>query len=41
MAMFQIFTKTCKQVNGILIEPDMIVQVITKSVSNPIATNGG
>lgn len=41
MAMFQITTKTRKQVNGIRIEPGMSVQVVTQSMSNPVSTNGG
>lgn len=41
MAMFQITTKTRKQVNGIRIEPGMSVQVVTQSMSNPVITNGG
>ena len=41
MAMFQITTKTRKQVNGIRIEPGMSVQVVTQSTSNPVSTNGG
>ena len=28
-------------VNGILIEPGMIVQVVSQSFSNPVVTNGG
>ncbi len=39
--MFQITTKTRKQVNGIRIEPGMSVQVVTQSMSNPVSTNGG
>ena len=41
MAMFQITTKSRKQVNGIRIEPGMSVQVVTQSMSNPVITNGG
>lgn len=41
MAMFQITTKNRKQCNGIRIEPDMTVQVVTQSMSNPVNNNGG
>ena len=41
MAMFQITTKSRKQVNGIRVEPGMSVQVVTQSMSNPVITNGG
>lgn len=41
MAMFQITTKNRKQVNGIRIEPGMIVLVVTQSMSNPVTNNGG
>lgn len=41
MAMFQITTKSRKQVNGIRIEPGMSVKVVTQSMSNPVITNGG
>ena len=41
MVMFQITTKSRKQVNGIRIEPGMSVQVVTQSMSNPVITNGG
>ena len=41
MAMFQITTKSRKQVNGIRIEPGMSVKVVTQSMSNPVTTNGG
>lgn len=41
MALFQITTKSRKQLNGIRIEPGMTVQVVTQSMSNPVITNGG
>ena len=41
MALFQITTKSRKQLNGIRIEPGMTVQVATQSMSNPVITNGG
>lgn len=41
MPTFQITTKHRKNVNGILIEPEMTVQVVTQSFSNPVCTNGG
>ena len=41
MARFIITTKHVKNTNGIRIEPDMSVQVVTQSMSNPVTTNGG
>lgn len=41
MAMFQITTRNRRQLNGILIEPVMSVQVVTRDMSNPVTTNGG
>ncbi len=41
MAMFQITTRNRRQLNGILIEPGMSVQVVTRDMSNPVTTNGG
>ena len=41
MPLYQITTKYRKSVNGIRIEPGMSVQVVTKSLSNPVVTNGG
>ena len=41
MPIFQITTKIRRNVNGILIEPGMIVQVVSQSFSNPVVTNGG
>lgn len=41
MAIFQITTKRRKDSNGIRIEPGMSVQVVTRSMSNPVTTNGG
>ena len=35
MAMFQITTRNRRQLNGILIEPGMSVQVVTRDMSNP------
>ena len=34
MPIYQVITKYRKSVNGIRIEPDMSVQVVTKSLSN-------
>lgn len=39
--MFQITTRNRRQLNGILIEPGMSVQVVTRDMSNPVTTNGG
>lgn len=39
--MFPIITKNRRQLNGILIEPGMSVQVVTRDMSNPVTTNGG
>ena len=41
MPRFRITTKNRKNVNGIRIEPDMSVEVVTQSMSNPVITNGG
>ena len=41
MAMFQIFTKNHKQVNGIRIDQEKTVQVVSQYMSNPITTNRG
>ena len=41
MPIYQVTTKYRKSVNGIRIEPGMSVQVVTKSLSNPVCTNGG
>ena len=41
MAKFRITTRHVKNVNGIRIEPDMLVEVVTQSMSNPVTTNGG
>ena len=41
MPIYQIATKYRKSVNCIRIEPGMSVQVVTKSLSNPVCTNGG
>lgn len=41
MPIFRVTTKSRKQTNGILIEPGMSVQVVTKSFNNPVCTNGG
>lgn len=41
MARFIITTKHTKNCNGIRIEPGMRVEVITKTMSNPVITNGG
>ncbi len=41
MPIYQVTTKYSKSVNGIRIEPGMSVQVVKKSISNPVATNGG
>jgi hypothetical protein len=41
MPIYQVTTKYRKSVNGIRIEPGMSVQVVTKSLSNPVLANGG
>ncbi|MBQ0058114.1 MAG: hypothetical protein KBT20_10705 [Bacteroidales bacterium] len=41
MPLFQITTKQRTSCNGIRIEPGMSVQVVSKSFSNPIISNGG
>lgn len=41
MARFRITTKHVKNCNGIRIEPEMSVEVVTQSMSNPVNTNGG
>lgn len=41
MARFIITTKQMKNANGIRIEPDMTVEVVTQSMSNPVLSNGG
>lgn len=41
MARFRITTKHVKNCNGIRIEPGMLVEVITQTMSNPVSTNGG
>ncbi|RRD79337.1 hypothetical protein EII14_06370 [Alloprevotella sp. OH1205_COT-284] len=41
MARFRITAKRIKNCNGIRIEPGMSVEVITKTMSNPVSTNGG
>ena len=40
MPIYQVTTKYSKSVNGIRIEPGMSVQVVTKSLSNPVVANG-
>ena len=40
MPIYQVTTKYRKSVNGIRIEPGMSVQVVTKSLSNSVVTNG-
>lgn len=41
MARFRITTKMMKNSNGVRIEPDMTVEVVTQSMNNPLLTNGG
>lgn len=41
MPIYQVTIKYRKSVNGIRIEPGMSVQVVAKSLSNPVVTNGG
>ena len=41
MASFKITTKHVNNCKGILIEPGLLVEVITQSMSNPVSTNGG
>ena len=41
MPIYQVITKYRKSVNGFRIEPDISIKVVTKSLSNPVATNGG
>ena len=41
MPRFQITTKRSKCCNGVRIEPNMTVEVVTQSMSNPVITNGG
>lgn len=41
MARFRITTKHVKNCNGIRIEPGMSVEVVTRTMSNPVVTNGG
>lgn len=41
MARFRITKKHVKDCNGIRIDPDMSVDVITQTMSNPLSTNSG
>ena len=41
MALFKITVKQSKNSNGVRIEKGMSVEVVTKSMSNPVSTNGG
>ncbi len=41
MAMYRITVKQPKITSGIRIEKGMSADVVTKSISNPIVTNGG
>ena len=39
MPIYKIITKHDRNYNGISIEPEILVEVITKTFSNPILTN--
>lgn len=41
MALYRITTKRVKNCNGIRIESGMSVEVLTRTTSNPVTTNGG
>lgn len=41
MALYRITVKQPKIGNGLRIERGMSVEVVTQSISNPVATNGG
>lgn len=41
MPLFRVTVKTSKNTNGVRIERGMSVDVVSKSFSNPVSTNGG
>lgn len=41
MPTFRITTKQMINSNGVRLEPGMHVDIVTKSFSNPVSTNGG
>ena len=41
MPLYRITTKHVKNSNGIRIEPGMSVEVLTRTMCNPVTTNGG
>jgi hypothetical protein len=41
MPTFRITTKQMINSNGVRLEPGMYVDIVTKSFSNPVSTNGG
>ena len=41
MPLFKITVKQSKNSNGVRIEKGMSVEVVTRSMSNPVSTNGG
>ena len=41
MARFKITTKNFRNNNGVRIEPGMSVEVISKTMNNPVLNNGG
>ena len=41
MPLFRVTVKQMKLTSGIRIEPGMLVDVVTNSMSNPLTTNGG
>ena len=41
MPLFRVTVKQMKLTSGIRIEPEMSVDVVTNSMSNPLTTNGG
>lgn len=41
MPLYRITTKCRTNTNGILVEPGMSVEVVSKSLSNPVLSDGG
>lgn len=41
MSLFRITVKSAKNCNGVRIEKGMSVELATKTLSNPLTTNGG
>ncbi len=41
MPLYRITTKCRTNTNGILVEPGMSVEVVSKSLSNPVLADGG